>query len=319
MSDCVANGDTLPDLLQRKREVRGEEVFYRFANGLTIKSEVFDKEDPLRLLPLGSPQSGLMNHMVNFPGIVRDKLVLEPFAGSGPLGFMALILGARLVDFLDINPRASQFQRDTAELNQFSLDRFTSITADLANFIPNRKYDFIVANPPFVPTPDGIDGTITSNGGPEGNRFVEILFRRLEEFLQPNGEALIYLFQFVKNGQPLVGDLISKMLKGRLVELTPAQKHHISFEVYRAAYSKVFPDATEAIERWQCNLVQKYGKGLTLCHYIVHVGPHAAAASSCVFRDNFSQKFGKMHLVPSDDEEQLALGRVLENVVVRVR
>jgi hypothetical protein len=232
---------------------------------------------------------------------------------------MALMLGALHVDFLDINPRAGEFHHDTAKLNQFSSDRFTSITSDVGKFIPNRKYDLIVANPPFVPTPDGIDGTITSNGGPEGNRFVEILFRRLEEFLEASGEALIYLFQFVKNGQPLVGELISKMLHRRMVELTPSQKLHISFGAYRAAYSQVFPDATEAIGRWEGNLLQKYGEGLTLCHYIAHIGPQVTAASSCVVRDNFSEKFGENHLVPSDSEEQLALGRVLENVVRRVR
>jgi hypothetical protein len=260
-----------------------------------------------------------MNHMANFPEIVRDKLVLEPFAGAGPLGFMALMLGARHVDFLDINPRAGEFHRETARLNHFSHDRFTSITRDFGKFIPNRKYDLIIANPPFVSTPNGIDGTITSNGGPEGNRFVEILFRRLEEFLEASGEALIYLFQFVKNGEPLVAELVSHMVDRRKVEFTPSQKRHISFGTYRAAYSQVFPDANEAIARWECNVLQKYGEGLTLCHYIAHVGPRLAAASSCVVRDNFSQKFGESHLVPSDSEEQLALGRVLENVVMRVQ
>jgi hypothetical protein len=319
MSDCLKNGDALPDLLRQTREVRGDEVLYRFANGLTIKCEVFDKEDPLRLLPLGRPQSALMNHLANFPAIVRDKLVFEPFAGSGPLGFMALMVGARHVDFLDINPRASEFHRDTAQLNQFSPDRFTSIVGDIVNFIPKRKYDLILTNPHFVPTPNAIEGTITSNGGPEGNRFVEILFCRLEDFLESSGEALISLFQFVKNGQPLVGELILKMLNGRIVELTPSQKRPLSFAAYRAAYSQVFADATEAIERWEYDLVQKYGEGLTLCHYVAHVGPRMAATTSCVVSDNFSQKFGESHLVPSDSEEQLALGRVLENIVMRVR
>jgi len=307
--------NTLPDLLGRRTEVRGEEVLYRFANGLTIKSEVFDKGDPLRILPLGSPQRALMNHMANFPGIVRDKLVFEPFAGSGPLGFMALMLGARHVDFLDVNPRAAAFHRDTAQLNQFPPDRFTSIVSDIGNFIPSVKYDLIVANPPFVPTPEGIDGTITSNGGPEGNRFVEILFRRLEELLEASGEALIYLFQFVKNGQPLVVELISKTLDRRAVELTASQKRGTSFGAYRTAYVRLFPNAVEAIERWERNLVRKHGEGLTLCHYVAHIGPRSAAATSCLVRDNFSQKFGESHLVPSDNEEKLAVGRVLENVV----
>ena len=109
------------------------------------------------------------------------RTLFEPFAGSGAIGFMALKVGAGHVDFLDVNPRASQFQRENAGLNQFSSSRFTSITGDIADFAPARKYDLMLANPPFVPTPEGIDGTLTSNGGPEGSRFVEILVERLEE------------------------------------------------------------------------------------------------------------------------------------------
>jgi len=308
-------GATLPDLLGRTSEVRGDEVLNRFANGLTIKTEVLHKEDTLRILPLGSPQCGLMNHMANFPGIVRDKHVFEPFAGSGPLGFMALMLGARHVDFLDINPRAAAFHHDTAQLSQLSPTRFTSIVGDIANFIPNRKYDVVVANPPFVPTPEGLDGTITSNGGPEGNRFVEILFQRLDEFLEASGEALIYLFQFVKGEQPLVVELISHTLDRRLVEITPSQKRRTSFEEYRTAYVRLFPNAAQPIERWESTLAQRYGEGLTLCHYIAHVGPKGDAPTSCVVRDNFPQKFGESWFVPSDIEDQLALGRVLENVI----
>jgi hypothetical protein len=306
--------NTLPDLLGRTSEVRGEEVLYRFANGLTIKTEVFNKDDELRILPLGSPQAALMNHMANFPGIVQGKCVFEPFAGSGPLGLMALMLGARHVDFLDINPRAAKFHHGNAELNQLSSARFTSIVGDIATFIPNRKYDVIVANPPFVPTPEGIEGTITSNGGPEGNRFVEILFQRLEVFLEATGEALVYLFQFVKDDQPLVVELISRTLDHRLVELTPSQRQRTSFESYRSAYTRLFPNAAKAIARWESNLVQRYGHGLSLCHYIAHVGRRGDSSTCCVVRDNFAQKFGESWFVPSDIEDQLALGRVLENV-----
>jgi hypothetical protein len=85
--------DGLPDLLGRTSEVHGEEVLYRFANGLFIKTEVWNKADRHRILPLGSPQGSLMNHMLGFPEVVRGKRLFEPFAGSGALGFMALKLG----------------------------------------------------------------------------------------------------------------------------------------------------------------------------------------------------------------------------------
>src|SRR5262245_20599222 len=144
---------SIPDLLQMSREVCGDVVVYGFANGLTIKTEVFSKPDRLRVLPLGTPQAALMNHMLNFPHRLRGARVFEPFAGSGALGFMALKAGAAQVDFLDINPRASEFQRENAALNQVGASQFNTITGDIADFTPRRPYDLIVANPPFVPTP----------------------------------------------------------------------------------------------------------------------------------------------------------------------
>ncbi len=311
----MSAGASLPDLLGRTREVRGEEVVHRFANGLTVKTEIFEKRDTLRILPLGSPQCALMNHMANFPELVRGKLVFEPFAGSGPHGFMALALGARHVDFVDINPRAPAFHRDTAALSGLSTDRFTSITDDIARFAPSRRYDLVFANPPFVPTPDGIDGTLTSNGGPEGNRFVEILFRRLDELLEPGGEAFVYLLQIVAGGRPLVVDLIPSTLDRRPVELTSAQRRVTPFDAYRRAYASLFPRAAESVERWRSELVRRHGEDLAVCHYVAHVRPRTEAPTSIVFRGDFAQRFGESWWVPADVDEQIAFGRVLENVV----
>ena len=311
----MSTRDTLPDLLGRTSEVCGEEVIYRFENGLTIKTEIFNKDDRRRILPLGSPQGSLMNHMLNFPEVVQGKRVFEPFAGSGALGFMTLKVGASHVDFLDINRRASEFHRENAQLNQFPSSRFRSIEADIASFEPKQRYELILANPPFVPTPDGIEGTITSNGGTDGNRFVEILLRRLEEFLEPHGEALILVFQFVRRQQPLLVDLISELVVRRLVELTPSQKQHIGFEAYCQAYSQLFPEAQEAIARWRSALLEKYGEDLTLCHYVARVGERGDQPTSCVIRDDFAEQFGESFLVPSENEKEFSIGRVFENFV----
>ena len=170
MHDDIPHGDgavyrPLPNLLQRTHEVQDDQILYRFGNGLLIKAEIFRKPDRFRILPLGTPQGSLMNHMLHFPDVVHGKEVFEPFAGSGALGCMALKLGARHVDFLDVNPRAIPFQRENAALNHFLPSQYNAIEGDMATFVPTHKYDLILANPPFVPTPDGIEGTLTSNGG----------------------------------------------------------------------------------------------------------------------------------------------------------
>ena len=311
----MSTGKTLPDLIEATSETVGEEVFYRYANGLQIKTEIFFKSDPQRILPLGGPQGSLMNHILNFPDGVRGKRVFEPFAGSGALGFMALKAGAQRVDFLDINSRAAEFHLDNAGLNKFQADQFTSITGDIASFVPQRKYDLILANPPFVPIPDGLEGTLTSNGGSEGSRFVEILLDRLEQFLEPTGRALVYVFQFVREGEPLIFERLGAMAKTRPIELTPTQKHPLPFESYSKAYGQLFPNATGEIEQWRSELVERHGSGLTLCHYIIDIGPRSDGPEACVIRDNFAEKFGANFLVPSENEAELGFSRACENFV----
>lgn len=307
--------DELPDLLQRTFEVSGEEILYQFVDGFTIKTEVLRKNDKWRILPLGSPQGSLMNHVLNFPEIARDKRVFEPFAGAGPLGFTALKVGAKHVDFLDINPRAAEFHQANAVLNQFASSQFTSITGDIADFMPEKRYSLILANPPFIPTPEEIEGAITSNGGPEGNRLVEILVERLDTFLELNGKALIYVFQLVKDDQPLIAELLARTVKNRSVEITPSQARSSPFEAYCEKYLQLFPASSPAINRWRANLVRKYGSNLRLSHYVIDIGAQSDNPTDCVIRENFTEKFGKRFFITSGRETAIALERASENSV----
>ena len=320
MRDDTQHGDgavqrPLPNLLQRTHEVQDDQILYRFGNGLLIKTEIFRKPDRLRILPLGVPQGSLMNHMLHFPDIVQGKDVFEPFAGSGALGFMALKLGAHHVDFLDVNSRAVTFQVENAALNHFLASQYSAIEGDIATFIPTHKYDLILANPPFVPTPDGIEGTLTSNGGPEGNRYVELLLQRLEACLQPDGQAFICLFQLVRHGAPLVCELLVRHLEHRVVELTPSQARPISFAVYCRSYAEIFPEAQAEIARWEGDLLGKYGDALMLNHYVAHVGPQTDGPTRYVIRENFTEKYGENLFVPLHNDKQLSYGRIVENIL----
>ncbi|MCP5057538.1 MAG: methyltransferase [bacterium] len=305
---------TLPDGLSRTTEMRGDEIWFGFANGLRIRTDSLANLDSNRVLSLGTPQGALMNHLVHHPETARGKRVLEPFGGSGALGFMALKVGAAHVDFLDINPRACEFQRGNAAENAFGADTFDVIEGDIATFEPEAPYDLLIANPPFVPTPDGIPGTLTSNGGPEGNRFVEILLQRLEALLAPTGRALIYVLQFVVGGKPLVARLIHEQVGNRPVVLTPSQEHLIPLDAWCGSYARLFPDDAAVAQAWHSELALRHGSELSLCHYVIDIGPRSSEATSCVVRHDFAAKFGTAFFVPSDPPEELALGRVFENV-----
>ncbi len=311
----VAAANALPNLVQWTREQDGDEVEYRFGNGLVIRTEVFHKRDPMRILPLGGPQGAMMNHLLAFPDRVRSLRVFEPFAGSGGLGFLALKAGALHVDFLDVNPRAVEFQDRNAQGNGFGAERFDAIEGDIATFTPVRPYDFLLANPPFVPTPEGIAGTLTSNGGADGNRFVEILLQRLEALLAPGGQGLIYVMQIEVAGRPLVADLIETTITDRDVELTPSQLESVPFDAYTKAYHQLFPQDVPAVEAWRTRLVERHGPELSIGHYVLDVGPRRDGPGACTILDNFAEKFGPDFLVPSERPEEIAFGRVFENVV----
>lgn len=295
--------ESLPNLLRRTSELRNGKLVNRFANGLAICTDVPESDDPLRVLSLGRPQDAVLNYMVNCPTLVRGKRVFEPFAGAGAFGFMALHCGARHVDFLDISPRSLAFQRENALLNEVRSDRFRAIEGSITTFRPDEKYDVILANPPFVPTPDGVRGTLTSNGGPEGNRFVQVLLAGLEETLQPDGTVLLYVFQFVSDGRPLIIDLLQSTLQGKRVELTPAQDRPIPFDDYISGYLRTHPDAEQPILGWQSQLMAVHGKKLTLSHFIVHIRPDPSGATTCTIKEDFAQRYGEDFLILSEDPD----------------
>ena len=305
----------LHDRVQRISTTDGDDVIHKFANGLTLRTEVFLKSDSRRILPLGSAQGSLMNHMLHFPDCVEGKRIFEPFAGSGPLGFMALKLGADHVDFLDINPRAVEFQLENGRRNSFEKGQFNAYEGDIAVYEPDKKYDVLFANPPFVPTPVGLDGSLTSNGGSEGNRFAAAIFERLEQLIVSQGRAFLYLLQFVADERPLITDLIDRFVQNRAVEITPCQTSMVPLKLFADAYVRIFEKQKGLIEAWHRDLTNRYGSDLSLCHYIIDVGPQTEQETSWSLCENFSEKFGSDFLVPSENSEELAFSRAFENLV----
>jgi hypothetical protein len=231
--------------------------------------------------------------------------VFEPFAGSGAFGFMALALGASHVDFLDINPRAVEFQKRNAAHNGVPTNRFRALCGDIREFRAERPYDVILANPPFVPVPQALSGTLTSNGGAEGNRFIELLFAKWDELLSPPGEAWLYLFQFARAGQPLAAEVAARVLRRRTVEFTPSQARPIPASAYFDAYAQVHPRHGPAIERWASDLRGTHGDALTVSYCVAHVGPESARATTCTVRTDFSARFGADFLIPAEDRDAL--------------
>jgi tRNA1(Val) A37 N6-methylase TrmN6 len=278
-------------------------VEYVFCNDLVVTAQVAEMDHYRRILPLTRLQGALLSYLLRAPSIAYRKQVFEPFAGAGALGFMALSTGAKSVDFLDINPRAQMFQRETAIKNGFSDSILRHYTADLAAFEPIGPYDLILANPPFLPTPDCIPGTLTSNGGSDGNRLLSVLLRRLPQFLQPGGEAFVILFQILVRGVPLAALQFADELSDRDVEFVALQERAVPFTSYVQAYTDRYPSSVTEITEWARTLVRDLGPDLSLCHYIMHVGARADGTGDVRMLFDGVERFGSQYVMPADDPD----------------
>jgi len=305
----------LSNKLGKTMEVERGHWVFRFANGLIVHTDPFMRRDPGRVLPVGGPQDMLMNRLVNRPEIVRDKRVLDAFSGSGVLGLMALRLGAAHVDFVDINPRAVRFAAENCERNGFAADRHRSIQASVAAFSEPGGYDLVLANPPFVVTPPGIEGTLTSNSGADGNDHTEMLVARLDGLLRPKGEAYAFVLQLVAGGEPLITRTLDQNLGQRTVTLTPVQAKICPFEHYVSAYLERFAAQAPAVRAWERDLRARLGPDLGLQHYIVRVAPRGAGETRWSIVDNLASDYGAGFGYPAALERDMALGRVMENFI----
>ncbi len=120
--------------------------------------------------------------------------VLEIGLGSGVLSIGALKAGARQVTALEINPRAKLFAGFNALLNgvEGGLHITDGDIDDIWSPVSEKMFDYIISNPPFVPTlPNAKNYLHSSGGGVLGMDFVEKILRQLDHHLTPQGHAQI--------------------------------------------------------------------------------------------------------------------------------
>jgi hypothetical protein len=231
--------------------------------------------------------------MYNHPRAVKDKIVFEPFAGSGPLGFLALALGAKKSVLLDINPRAIEFMRDNAIRNRFDPSSYLIIQGDIQEYQTDQRYDILFANPPFVPVPDGIAFPIHSNGGIDGNVFTDILLSRLSSFLKPEGEAFLTVFQLEDADGPIVLHSIRKHIPNRHVELTRRRSKSFEFDELVSEYISNVPHKRHLIFSWSKVLKKHYGETLRFNYYVIHIQKMEDHATPHTVRDYDGEKYGE--------------------------
>ncbi|MDQ3103043.1 MAG: 50S ribosomal protein L11 methyltransferase [Actinomycetota bacterium] len=118
--------------------------------------------------------------------------VLDVFTGSGVLAVTAALAGAAEVWAVDVSRRAVLGTALNARLNgvDVRIER-----GRIFEPIGNRRFDLIVANPPYVPSVDKgeeVRGRARAwEAGEDGRRFLDPFLEQLPMHLSPLGRALL--------------------------------------------------------------------------------------------------------------------------------
>ena len=124
-------------------------------------------------------------------GLARGATVADPFTGSGVLAIAAALAGARGVCAVDLSRRACLNARLNAALNRA---RIEVRRGDLFSPLRGRRFDLILANPPYVPgiEPAAARGAARAwEGGADGRELVDRFCAAVPSHLRPGGSVLV--------------------------------------------------------------------------------------------------------------------------------
>ncbi|MEB3267037.1 MAG: carbamoyltransferase C-terminal domain-containing protein [Leptolyngbya sp.] len=131
---------------------------------------------------VGADSQGLVYTAPRYP----TKQVLDLCCGSGIQGLVASRY-AQQVTAVDLNPRAIRFARFNAQLNDIRNIQFHH--GNLYAPVGARRFDTILANPPFVPSPKRNLGF--RDGGTTGEEILAAIISGSAQHLTPSGHVFI--------------------------------------------------------------------------------------------------------------------------------
>ncbi len=142
--------------------------------------------------PLGVDSYGLARAITGRP----YARVLDLCTGSGIQGIMAAG-SARQVTCVDINQRALEFVKLNAMIN--GLTNVRTVKGNLYEAVAGEEFDLILANPPFVPSPEE-DRLLFRDGSASGDSVLREIVAGLPRHLAPGGLSQIYTLIPVTDG-----------------------------------------------------------------------------------------------------------------------
>ncbi|WP_432037389.1 HemK2/MTQ2 family protein methyltransferase [Streptomyces cucumeris] len=121
--------------------------------------------------------------------LTGDTTVLDVGTGSGALALAAARRGAGKVTAVDVSALAVATAWVRARLEGL---RIQVMRGDLLTPVADRHFDLIIANPPYVPSPDTRGGrAVAWNAGVDGRALIDQICQDAPPLLRPGGVLLL--------------------------------------------------------------------------------------------------------------------------------
>ena len=212
-----------------------------------IREEDRLDEDPV--MYIGMDSHGLVQ---TAPRKSCDR-VLDLCCGSGIQGLVASRY-ARNIVAVDLNPRAVRFARFNAQMN--GIVNYEVRLGSLYEVVRNEEFDCILANPPFVPSPE--ESIKFRDGGASGENILMAIVQGAWHHLSPKGRLcivtdLVDVPTYEEKLQSWLGGVDAYGLI-----LTTADRDEILFSVphCHAPFSQSLPEYNNELDRWVQNFRQ---------------------------------------------------------------
>lgn len=197
------------------RDKRISTITSKLTGEYTVVTDGVSYQKPDQVFDLHPEQQFFLDELVESK--ITSARVLEIGLGSGILSIGAIKAGAVRVTALEINPRAKNY----AGFNILSLGLESKIeirdgdTSDIYKPVRGDRFDYIISNPPFEPTPPGMTHFLHSAAGIWGLDFVEAILKELDDHLTAEGHGQIVTFAPGSDREPsMLLDIAHKYLKG---------------------------------------------------------------------------------------------------------
>ncbi len=121
----------------------------------------------------------------------KGAAVLDLCSGTGIQGLLAARSAKKVVS-VELNPKATPVTRFNILLN--GLEGVIDLReGDLYGVLsPDERFDYIYANPPFIPMVGEVAYPVCGSGGEDGLMVLNRIFDSLGAWLKPSGEAVVF-------------------------------------------------------------------------------------------------------------------------------